>query len=85
MKFHVCYGTGAGDFETEGTLEEAKVAADKGAAYTQQDIRITDEDGNEVSRRRWCGVQYDPDAVEDTEDEVIQFGSFGHYAAWIDM
>lgn len=70
--------------ECEGTLEQAKKIADDGAAYTQSDIVIANKDGEEVAIRRWYGVPYDPDATDDAEDEVIQFGTFGHYSGWLD-
>lgn len=82
MKYYINYHTGAGDEWIEGTLDEAKEAADDGAAYTQQDITIEDENGDAVCFRPWWGTEYDPDATEDREDEVIQFGSFGHYGEW---
>lgn len=82
MKFFIKYGTGAGDFDFSGTLEEAKAKADAGSAYTQRDYYIENENGEEICRRNWCGVPYDPEVTEETEDEVIQFGSFGHYTAW---
>lgn len=63
--------------ECDGTLDEAKAMADECADYTQCDITIEDENHEEVARRRWYGVPFDPSETETTEDEVIQFGSFG--------
>ncbi len=83
-KYDIKYGTGAGDFEVTGTLEEAKAAADDGASYTQQNIKIC-EGASLVAHRPWFGIAFDPDVTEYTEDEVIQFGSFGHYGAWMDI
>lgn len=79
--FTIDYNTGITD-ECEGTLEEAKAIADEGAAYTQQDITIRDEKGVEVARRRWYGVPFDPEETECTEDDVIQFGTFGFFDEW---
>ncbi len=45
---------------------------------------IANKDGEEVAIRRWYGVPYDPDATDDAEDEVIQFGTYGHYSGWFD-
>jgi hypothetical protein len=78
--YHVTYHTGAGDFDA-GDLEEAKVAADEGATYTEQPIEILDNAGNVVARRSWWGVAYDPETT-DEPDEIIQFGDFGYYSAW---
>ena len=81
-KYFIKYHTGAGDEWIEGTLQEAMKTADELAAYTQQSISIEDEAGNEVARRPWWGVKYDPDVDEAAEDEVIQFGDYGYYGAW---
>ena len=40
QKYYVDFGTGAGNFELEGTLEEAVKAAIDDIAYTQCDIEI---------------------------------------------
>lgn len=80
--FNINYGTGAGN-ESAETLWEAKALADEGAAYTQADIVITDEDGDEVARRTWCGVAYDAD--ECGEENPINFGDYGYYTDWVDM
>lgn len=66
----------------DGTLEEAKKLADDCAGYTQRNIYILNDDGERVAGRSWYGVQFDPEETEDTEDEVIQFGTFGYYGAW---
>lgn len=76
--YFVRFNTGAGDFRAE-SLEEAMEEADRFACYTQQDIVIEDERGNEVARRAWVGVGYEDDGY--TEDPII-FGSFGYYDDW---
>ena len=68
----------------DGTLEEAKKLADDCASYTQRNIYILNDAGEKVAGRSWWGVPYDPNETEEEEDEVIQFGSFGHYGAWYD-
>lgn len=68
----------------DGTLEDAKKLADDCAGYTQCNIYIKNDKGERVACRSWCGVPFDPEITEETEDEVIQFGSFGHYGAWYD-
>ena len=78
--YYINYYTGAGNFTYDGTLEEAKKEADKGAGYTQQSYAILDEDENVVAVRRWCGMEYDME--EDGEENPILFGSFGYYADW---
>ena len=77
MKYNVRYNTGAGDELGIETLDEAKRIADEGAAYTQCDIVIEDEDGEEITRRIWYGVKPDED-----EENIINFGDFGFYADW---
>ncbi|RUS47854.1 hypothetical protein ELR57_07220 [Cohnella sp. AR92] len=70
------YGTGV-VHTVEGDLNEAKVAALEGMAYTQQDVRILDDNGAEILISRWYGVE----PAED--DEVLtQFGSYGFYSEW---
>lgn len=70
--------------ECEGTLEQAKKFADDGAAYTQSDIAIENKDGETVAIRRWYGVPYAPDVTDETDDEIIQLGTFGYYSGWFD-
>lgn len=81
MTYTIDYNTGVTE-DVAGTLEEAMAVADDGAAYTQQPITITDEAGNTVARRPWCGLAYNPAEVEDSEDEIIGFGNYGYYGAW---
>ncbi len=80
-RYHICYHTGAGD-DYADTLDEAMKIADEGAAYTQQDISIEDENGEEVARRRWCGVEYDEDNEDTYCEDPICFGSYGYYFDW---
>lgn len=79
-KYLINYGTGAGNFEFEGTLDEVKTEADKGIAYTQTDCNIL-LDGEVVAMRRWWGVE-----VEDEykTDDIIDFGKFGYYEKWVE-
>lgn len=83
MKYHINYHTGAGNEYVEGSLDEAKKIADDGAAYTQEPITIEDEYGEEVARRPWWGIEFRPDETEESREEVLCFGSFGHYGAWV--
>ena len=80
--YMIRYNTGAGDEEITGTLATAKRIADDGAAYTQQDIVIEDESGDEVARRVWYGVELTEEDMTEDEDQYITFGSFGYYAPW---
>ena len=81
MKYYINYGTGAGNFEVEGTLEDAKIEADKSIAYTQCSVAI-EKDGETVSQRRWIGCEATDD---DREEDIIEYGSFGFYTEWIDL
>ena len=77
-KFFINYNTGAGNDIVYGDLFDAMEKADDGAAYTQESIVITDENGNEVARRQWYGCET---GIED-EDDPIGFGGFGYYGDW---
>ena len=79
--FTIYYNNGLRD-KCDGTLDDAKAMADECASYTQCDITIEDENREEVAHRRWYGVPFDPSETESTEDEVIQFGTFGFYDRW---
>jgi hypothetical protein len=83
QEYRINYHTGAGN-ETINTDDIATVMdkADEGAAYTQENISITDENGNLVAIRRWYGVAYNPDT--DEESNPIIFGTFGYYSDWQD-
>lgn len=69
----------------EGTLEQVKKVADENASYTQNDIAIENEKGEQVAIRKWWGVAYDPEEDEATEDEFINYGDFGYYGAWLEF
>lgn len=83
-KWRIDYGTGAGNTEVTGEIDEVMQKADDGAAYTQESYIIIAEDG-ETWIRPWIGIEYDPDTEEDAEDEIISFGRFGYYAAWKEL
>jgi len=77
--YKVNYHTGAGNFDFDGTLEDAMTKANEGACYTQEDISINDASGKEVARRGWCGTT---EFLEE-QNNPIRFGAFGYYADWI--
>lgn len=78
-KYYINYGTGAGNEYIKGTLEEAKKVAEDGLAYTQTDVKIQTEDGEDVAALNWYGVQPE-------EDDVVtaRFGDRGFYGEWRD-
>lgn len=84
-KYYINYGTGAGNFEVEGTLEQAMKEAENGVAYTQKSVRIEitieDEYGNKFPRTiavlPW--YEYEP---EENEKVTCQFDEFGFYGEW---
>lgn len=78
-RWYIAYHTGCGDFAVTGTLQQAKRAAVRNAAYTQRDMSILSEDGEEVAVVRWYGLA----AGEDCPP-LVSFGDFGHYAQWND-
>ncbi len=77
MKYFINYGTGTGDEYVEGTLDEAKKVAEDGLSYTQTDVSIQSEDGEDVAILKWYGVQ-------PNEDDIVtaQFGDYGFYSGW---
>jgi hypothetical protein len=82
MEYTINYHTGAGNETIESeNLEAVKSQADEGAAYTQQDISIEDENGKEVARRAWNGVEFEEGDAEDP----IKFGSSGFYGDWYEQ
>lgn len=80
MKYYIDYGTGAGNEYVEGTLDEAKKVAEDGLSYTQTDVKVQTEDGEDVAILKWYGVQ-------PSEDDVVtaQFGDYGFYSEWRDL
>ena len=76
-KYYIDYGTGAGNEQITGTLEDAKKAAVEGARYTQTDITILLE-GEVVACLAWSDCRID---VDDEDIEVVKdFGDFGFYS-----
>ncbi len=77
MKYYINYGTGAGNEEVEGTIQNAMKVAEDGLAYTQMPVVIFDESGQEVAILPWWGVQ-------PGEDDIVTaaFGEFGFYGTW---
>jgi hypothetical protein len=76
------YNTGTGDIQLDDNIDidDAKVIADKGICYTQQDVTITDDDNNLITRRKWIGCT---DGMGD-ECDPIGFGNLGYYTDWQD-
>lgn len=81
MEYYIYYGTGAGNGIVHGSLEDAKAYADKGACYTQTDIRICNVRGELVAERSWWG--FGLGGIEENCDP-IQFGDYGYYGDWYD-
>lgn len=80
-QYTIDYGTGAGNMTIHGCLPLAQLMADKNAAYTQTDITILDEQGNELLVRHWFGCN---DGIE-LNSNPITFGIDGYYADWSEM
>ncbi len=99
MRFYVTYGTGAGNFEFNGSLEECKKEADDGTSYTGLDVEIYDYDDyfntepvtpaelekgvTPIYIRSWCNGL--PSEEERSEDDIIEFGWAGYYTGWIEI
>ena len=82
--YFVDYHTGAGNFKSNDDLYDTKDKADAGAAYTQQNISVTDlNSGAIVATRHWYGVVHDADDC-DEDCDCILFRHFGYYDGWQD-
>ena len=77
MRYYINYGTGAGDEYVDGTIEDAKKVAEDGLAYTQTDVKIQTEDGEDVAVLNWYGVK-----PEENDAVTAQFGDYGFYGEW---
>ncbi|MDP4153199.1 MAG: hypothetical protein Q8865_07170 [Bacillota bacterium] len=80
MKYIVNYHTGFGDFNVEGSINQAKQRADDEATFTQQPISIDDEFGTEVIHRHWNQKLY---GIQLSENP-LKFGEKGYYDDWKD-
>lgn len=81
--YNVRFNTGAGDIAGITTLDEAMRCADEGAAYTQRDIEIVDDNDKTVAARIWRKSKFDPDDYENGEDaDVISYGDYGYFDEW---
>lgn len=63
-------------------LAAAKEAALDGAGFTQQNITIYDQHGEQVAQAVWYGI--DPNNAEYPETVMLQFGTAGYYQKWDD-
>lgn len=80
MTYLVNFGTGAGNETVNGTIENAKRVAEDGLAYTQTDVKIQTQDGEDVAVLPWYGV-----APEDDDVVTARFGDYGFYGEWYEM
>lgn len=79
MKYLANYKNGMIEELEATTLEAAMEEADRQIGYTQRNVVIEDESGNELARRTWYGVK---PSEEDLDDEgIIQIGN-GFYTSW---
>lgn len=80
MKYYINYCTGAGNEYVVGTLEDAKKTAEESLSYTQEDVRIQTEDGEDVAVLKWYGTT-------PAEDDIVtaRFGDSGFYGEWWDI
>ena len=76
--YHIDYGTGVGNFDFTGTLEEAINEANKGLCYTQLPVSISIKNEIEnIAYLPWYGI------IPEDEDTVTAiFGNFGFYGGW---
>ncbi len=81
-KYLINYGTGRGNKEILGTLEEAMELADENIAYTMKNVQIETEHSERiVAQRIWENADYDNVKKEEIHDPII-FGSEGYYSDW---
>lgn len=66
--------------EFEGTLDQAKVAAQEGMSYTQASVTI-EQDGQVVATSQWYGVQ--PTEEDFDNNNVLEEIGNGFYSDWI--
>lgn len=78
IMFLVNFNTGAGNFKSDKELDELMNEVLKEVTYTQESIKIENEDGNVVARLPWYGVSADED-----DTILVDFGSNGFYGEWI--
>lgn len=79
-KYLINFLTYGEDLEFEGTLDDAKKAAENGISYTQESIAIKDANtGDVVSTLPWW-------PVEPNEDDIVtaRYGDYGFYGEWVD-
>ena len=60
-------------------LEEAMAIAEEWVTYSQDDLRIYD-DNKLVALSKWWSVAYN--AEIDPNEPVATFGQYGYYASW---
>lgn len=80
MKYYIDFGTGTGNIEFTGTLEQAFEKADNNSGYTQESIAIYSED-KDCWIRQWSSCEYDEESGFEY-DEIIDYGRFGFYTPW---
>jgi len=77
MEYHVNFGTGAGNYDSNLPLDELMAQVESETTYTQCDVTINDDSEKEIARLPWYVV-----APEVGDVVTNQFGDFGHYGAW---
>ena len=78
-KFIIDYSNGITEKIEADSLNEVKKMAVAGMSYTCQPVIIRDNNGHEITRSEWFGVD-----GNDNDHVLIQFGNSGYYQVWND-
>lgn len=78
-KYHVNFGTGAGNFDSDLPLNKLMKEVESQVAYTHKNVMIEDgETREDIACLPWNGRS-------PMKDEYVtaQFGNYGYYGEWI--
>lgn len=80
--YYIDYGTGAGNEEITGTLEEAMKTAEENCSYTNCSVVIRDpQNGESLATLPFYSLPYNEE--EAPAENPIIFGENGYYGDWI--
>ena len=78
-KYFVNFGTGAGNYTSNLSLDELIEEVNEQLSYTQESVKIVEVETDEVAATlTWYGTSPE-------EDDIVtaQYGDFGFYGEWI--
>ena len=82
-KYIIDYQNGFVDEISCENLEDAMIQVKESLTYTQNNVKIFDENNNQLAILPYYG--YDPSIDDDLEEDdiLVAFGDFGFYGQWI--